>query len=316
MELHGSLSRLVSRFFPDPRAFLDLMTPWQALIVGEAALSHVLRDPTLCRSTFEIAVANHRYQPFVDNMLRLLASDSLISSHGEKPVPEDFPFNRHISRITDVHLTSGLLVTVYESCTPTASDVICGSWTTALMNFVSAYSFGCAYPRLTLNRLALLCDTRANAMCSADHDVDRHLRNLGFRFDTRALAWPLHLPDQGSTTNHLVHGCGSDIYVCPLQGRYFGDVGSLIVYHDGLSVDLALLRHLQVAPYGRMVSWRLPSSGTCKGLCKMKGNVLPPLIVTTLSEFVDDRSTYSKIDAQSGSTASSVVLNVPRRYSF
>ena len=292
-DIRGSLSRLVARFFPDPTAVMELMVPWGALVVGEAALSLILHNPNICLLTFELAVGSLYFQPFVNRLAQIISQGDCAISRLVEAAPEEFPYYRHITRIAKFCLTSGEVIVVYESITPSACDVVCAFWTTALMNFVTPHSLGCAYPRLTLNNYALQCDTRFEAMKQADHELQIRLVGHGFEFESRAHRWPVSAIEPSSTSPLTMDGCGRSMYVCPLQGRYFGDNGSFVLFYDGFSVDLDLLRDLRVAPYGPMTAWRIPSSGLCKNACIENDAVLPPFIVSMLVQFADDNSDYA-----------------------
>lgn len=158
-KLHSSLVILVAHFFPDPHTFLELLAPWGALIVGKAALSHMLQDLTVCRTLFEVAIGNLFFQPFVDSLARLFPPHSQLHTHLDKPSPQGFAFHHHITCMSEFHLVSGLVIVIYEFCTPSACDILSRSWTTALMNFVTGYTFGCAYPQLTFNKCTIICNT-------------------------------------------------------------------------------------------------------------------------------------------------------------
>ncbi|KAI1786382.1 hypothetical protein LXA43DRAFT_1099318 [Ganoderma leucocontextum] len=292
--LRNSLHALIGRFFPDPVAFLQMLAPWGALIVGEAALSHILHQPTVCETTFELAIGNLYFQPFLDCLSRILSYDTHISSLLVKPAPDGFPFHRHITRIAECRLASGLFVVLYESSSPSACDVVSGYWTTALMNFVTGFTLGCAYPRLTFNQLTLECDSRTASLAWWDYAMASRLKRLRFNTDVRCENWPLSARGPSSSYQPIVDACGKSMYVCPLQGRYFGDLGSLVLFYDGFCVDLGELRDLGVAPFGPMVAWRMPCTGTCKGGCVEKDPVLPPFVISMLTQFADDTSTFAR----------------------
>lgn len=287
-ELRSSLVTLVARFFPNPYDFINSLSPWGALIVGDAALSHVLHEPSMCNATFELAVGSTYFESFVDNMSRLFPVGSALESHIDRPAPDGFAFHRHITRISEFRLYPGLSVTVYESCMPSACDVVSGYWTTGLMNFVTGYTFGCAYPRLTLNNRALVCDTRVPWMGWSDYAIARRLASYGFETDRYPHKWALYARGPTSSTCPTIDGCGRSIYVCPQQGRFFGDPGSLVVFYDGLSIGLEGLRDLNVAPYGTMVTWRIPSSGPCTLNCLETDPAFIPFVVSIMSQFHED----------------------------
>ena len=103
-EIRSSLYRLIARFFPSPRAVLDVMTPWGALVVGEAALSHVLHDPSVCDTRLEFAIGNLFYTPFVDRLARLLP-DHAMASRVDKNAPSNLSKQMKVSRHTLASLT-------------------------------------------------------------------------------------------------------------------------------------------------------------------------------------------------------------------
>lgn len=284
-ELRSSLVALAARFFPDPHDFLDSLSPCGALIVSDAALSQVLHDPSLCNASFELAVGSVYFQAFVDNLEQLFPVGSTLESRMDRRTSDGFAYHRHVTRISEFRLYPGLFVTVYESCTPSACDVVSGYWTTGLMNFVTAYTFGCAYPRLTLNHRALMCDTRIPWMGWSDYDMGRRMIAHGFETECYPHKWPLYAREPSSSACPEIRRCGRSLFVCPLQGRFFGDPGSLVVFYDGLSLDLEALRDLNVAPYGIMVTWRLPTSGSCGENCLENDPALPPFSVSLMTQF-------------------------------
>ena len=293
--LRSTLHCLLSRFVPKLAYFLQILAPWGCLIVGEAALSHILHNPSICNASLELAIGNLYFQPFIHCLLRHLPYGTLLHSLKVAPAPDGFPFHRHITRYAEFRLTSGLFIVLYESSTPSACDVVSGYWSTALMNFVTGYTFGCAYPRLTFNQFSLICDSRTASMAWWDHDLALRLEHLNFFTDTR----PLVSPSSHGLSSILpaLDRCGKSMYVCPMQGRFFGDRGSLVLFYDGFCVDLVVLRELGVAPYGPMVTWRLPSTGTCDSNCLKYDKVMPPFIVSMLSMFAEETSGFARAHA-------------------
>ncbi|PIL31867.1 hypothetical protein GSI_06571 [Ganoderma sinense ZZ0214-1] len=325
LHLRKSLDTLLARFVPDPAALLDYLARWGGLIIGEAALSHILHNPSICKSTLELAVGNLVFNTFVRRLTRLLP----YGTHGvnlfEKPAPNAFPTLRHITRIAEFHLTSGLSVHVYESCSPSACDVVCGAWTTALMNFVTKSTFGCAYPRLTLNYCGILCDGRGEAKRWIDNCTHALLNASGFRFASSSDSWTLYSTGPYSTSVPIMVGCGRDLHVCPSQGRFFRDPGSLVVFFDGFFTNLRSLRLSYIAPYGPMTAWRIPTKPRSYCQCVMDSSVLPPLVVSIILHLVEDDYSSTPALAYVGSALpspqNSVKQNVHhilriRRYSF
>lgn len=288
-EVRHTLHILLARFTPNPMIFLKFLTRWGALVVGEAALSHVLHDPTLCDKNLELAVSNLVFEPFVRRLQELIPFGTHVLNSMDKPAPPSFPFLRHITRIAEFHLVTGKVIHVYESATPSACDVVSGAWTTALMNFVTASSFGCAYPRLTLNYQAILCDGRKEAMRWLDSTTHALLSSKGFDFRAYSPAWATFCTGPYSLSSPSIGGCGKLLHVCPAQGRYFGDPGSLVIFFDEFFVDLDTLRDMSIAPYGLMSAWRIPTKGTCEGRCAEDETVVPAFVISMPIQFMEDR---------------------------
>ena len=291
--LRRLLYTMVARFFPEPPRFVRALTRWGGLIVGEAALSLILNSSSLPTGvTLELAVGNLIFDKFLEHVTRLIPFGSHVITCTDKPSPPSFPTLRHITRIAEFYLTTGHIIHVYESSSPSACDVVCGAWTTALMNFVTASSIGCAYPRLTLNFHGLLCDGRTNAKRWLDNGTYDRMRKIGFRFTVYGPTWPSFIPSPYSVSLPSSVGCGKSFHVCPFQGRYFGDSGSLVVFFDGFFVDLGELRDLSIAPYGVMTAWRIPTNGTCQGRCIEDRSVVPAFVISMIIQFFEDRITY------------------------
>ncbi|PIL37750.1 hypothetical protein GSI_01444 [Ganoderma sinense ZZ0214-1] len=267
------------------------------------ALSHILHDPSICNRTLELATHNRvPLETFVQHIARpLLLSRHVVSVVQKTPLPP-FPTLRHIARIVEVRLASGLAIHVYASVTPAACDVVSGQWTTVLMNYVSERSFGCAYPRLTLRYRGLLCDGRFGPMRAEDRAAHDHLRARGVEFVLHSEAWPGPVYSMGpysespspflgpptATASGGGQGCGKTMHICPLQGRYFGDAGSLVVFYDGFLVSLAVLRDESVPPYGPMVAWRIPMTHECEGRCAVDESVLPAYVICEIVQLMDE----------------------------
>ena len=321
-DLRRFLHALILRFFPDPRAFLQQLTRWGAFIIGEGALSVVLHDSSICNNTLEIAVGSLVFDPFVHRLESLLPFGTHLSSLIEKPAPISFPSLRHITRIAEFQLKSGLIVEVYESTSPSACDVVCGAWTTALMNFVTEFSLGCAYPRLTLNYRGTLCDGRVQSTRWRDQCTHDGLMAKGFEFAHYSSTWSQHIAGPYVSSIVSMTGCRRDLYICPTQGRYFGDPGSLVLFFQGLFANMDIIRDSCVAPYGTMSAWRIPSKEECVSQCVKDASVVPPYVISLLIRFVEDtrfmeyrvnagEPSFTFLDAEAG-----VGTVIQRRRSF
>ncbi|KAM5542533.1 hypothetical protein V8D89_003992 [Ganoderma adspersum] len=295
-ELRHSLHTMLARFVPDPVAFLRYLTRWGAIIVGQAALSHILYDPSIFSRTLELATSNLVFENFVHGLDHRLHSGphAVGVNIVAKLAPPAWLSLRHITRITELELASGPVMHVYESATPSACDVVSGAWTTLLMNYVSESSFGCAYPRLKLNYRGLLCDGRIGCLRWLDQATHDHLRARGAEFIFHSLAWPgpsysmSPYSSSSSTSPPLAAPCGKTIHVCPFQGGYFGDPGSLVVFYDGFCVNLPLLRYTCAPPYGSMSAWRIAMKAMCAGQCAVDESVLPAYVTCIILQFMHD----------------------------
>ena len=91
-ELRRTLHSLLARFIPQPIAFLRYLTRWGALVIGVAALSHILLDPSLCKKNLKLAVGNLIFEPFTRVLVRLLSVDTGNVVRIDRPTPQSFPF--------------------------------------------------------------------------------------------------------------------------------------------------------------------------------------------------------------------------------
>ena len=61
--------------------------------------------------------------------------------------------------------------------------------------------------------------------------------------------------------------CFRQFYLCPSQGRYFGDRGSLVNFLDPISRGEDFCARRSIPPYGPMVVWRVLSNFDCERDC-------------------------------------------------
>lgn len=124
----------------------------------------------------------------------------------------------------------------------------------------------------------------------SDWEIANRLPNHGFEIGYNACHWYLYARGPCSSISSPIEGCGRSLYICLLQGRYFGDAGSLILFYDGLSLDLQELQDLGIPPYGLMVAWHMPCTGSCVANCIENDPVLPPFMVSMLTQSAVNRS--------------------------
>lgn len=286
-ELRRNRLDLLTRFLLDPDAFLNQLTLCGGMIVGEAALSYMLRDPDICFVTLEIAIGNTYFLCFTTLIRDLLEDDGSLQAAMLKTVPTDLAEQRNVSRVAEYRLRSGLVIIVYESATASACSVVAGMWTSALMNFVTEYTFGCAYPRLTLNLRGLLSGPRMETIGWTEFALISRLRQRGFDCRYSSSLWTSYEATGRPSGDLPLEGCGRMLYICPHQARYFGDPGSLVVVPDTLSVDPVFLRSRCIPPYGPMAAWRVSADSLCDSNCQEADPLLPPFALSMLSLFLD-----------------------------
>lgn len=93
--------------------------------------------------------------------------------------------------------------------------------------------------------------------------------------------------------------CWQHRHVCPSQGRFFGDAGSLVDFFDPLGGDEVLCSENRVPPFGPMVIWRLTSTFVCSLRCDILDDVIEGGVQT--------RPVF--IDARPASDLEEVILN-------
>ena len=77
--------------------------------------------------------------------------------------------------------------------------------------------------------------------------------------------------------------CWREHYLCPSQGRFFGDRGSFVDFFDPLRGGEEYCAQNNVAPFGPMVIWRVLSTFSCEGGCDIYNDAIdagvPPIPV-------------------------------------
>lgn len=283
--LGRSLRRLLSAYIPHVTPFLQLLTDHRAVVGGIVALAFVLRDEGLRGGPLQVYAAESMYQSFVDRLLLCPSNKPYIAVTGTGTPKAVVRSQREILEFMTVQFTGRPVVVIYRSASSTPISCIARAHSSALMNFVTAHSVGCAFPRSTLKRRSILCDFHLPNQSSTDIEVMDILLRNGFHFAISATAWPdVVTSDRPHTVENTVP-CVRVAFLCPLQGRYFGDAGSVVALVDPLGPELAGIRVLGVPPYGPMAAWRLATSFDCSIDCDEDDGVLDswltsaPLIV-------------------------------------
>ena len=272
----------ITPFFHSPCTFLRYLTKFRAIIAGASAVAFILRDRSIVSSTLEVYAASFWYGSLVARMSTCPSIAQLTEKISTHAMSNAYSSERDVRAYTVFHLKNQRRVIVYRSGAVGACSPLSRAVTTAHMLFITEHSFACAYPALTLRRRALLSDMRLNRMSSFDKSSFDHLLSVGFSFAVSPSAWPQYpttsenfpAPQDDDTLP-----CFRARYVCPFQGRYFGDPGSLLGLIDPLGDQASSLRRRSIPPFGPMVAWRLYSSFMCANTCDIHDTTLPDNII-------------------------------------
>lgn len=246
-----------------------------AIVGGLAALSFVLREPRLLPDVLDVYVSPLQG----DHLEQWLEEDEHLDIHSTATViwtsENRTCGSMYVSRTTTFPCpSSGRSIKIHTSTSHSPLEPIAGSPTTALANWVSAQVFACAYPALTLSRRALGC--RAVDHYAGLDTVYDTLRAHRFQIERDPSAWPEWRTLVSPASSPRLRPCLRAFYLCPSQGRYFGDAGSLVNVFDHLRCDHALLRAAHHAPYGIAVAWRMWCDRIpCNGRCAFHDPLLP-----------------------------------------
>lgn len=272
-------------FVSHPEAILAFITQSKAVIRGEFALAFLLREPGFSPTRLDIYVGESMFSRMVQQALHdpsiafHLVFEHFLMSTGA------FAHTRDIRRSAMFHTLKGGRVYIHESVTVSPLSPITRTWCTGLTNFLTEFSYGCAYPGLTFNRECLLSDFLTEGMHPDDFDTMSQMTNIGFVFVNH----PTQLPRYGHVTDipedQDEYRCMARQYICPGQARYFGDRGSFIVFFDPLENHVWIAASRSVAPFGHMGVWRLWNSGACAEGCLHKDNILPRGVIAMPSVF-------------------------------
>ncbi|KAI0698723.1 hypothetical protein C8Q76DRAFT_633771 [Earliella scabrosa] len=279
--LRRALHRIISPFFSHPLVFLEHLSQSRAVIGGIVALSFVLRDPYLRSDVLQLYAGCGWYNTFVDKLVNCGSNARDIDRYHTPSVLPSFTTERDIHSQTVLQLKNGRRIVIYRAKTASACSPVCRSPFSVFNTFVTEHSFGCGYPRLTLQRRSILSDLRLGYMDSDDEYLFDLLCRSGFTFAVSPTAWSefrrsVLLPVRANS-----HLCARQWNVCPMQGRYFGDKGSFVDFLDPLSPTLPVVRSMGIPPFGPMVAWRLHTSLECAELCDVRDPVLHEWLVST-----------------------------------
>ncbi|PIL31874.1 hypothetical protein GSI_06578 [Ganoderma sinense ZZ0214-1] len=272
--LRRTLTNRLRAFVPSPHAFVDLVTSHGGIFGGEVALSFFLRLDSYRPSFVEIYSSNYNYEKLCEAILDDPSISARIKTHSFFTNTHSHAIHRLVASSLNIHLSNGLSILVHQSYTCSPFAPMSRTPSTALSNFVSRYSFGCSHPGLTLARRALLADKVTPSFTPYDSATFERLLSHNFSISVSPSAWPEYrrVFEDGSLWTPEV--CWREKFLCPNQGRFFGDKGSLVGYFDPLGGDKGRCVKGQLAPFGPMLIWRIMTTFECGDGCEYLDEVL------------------------------------------
>ena len=272
--LRRSLTAEIETVVPYPHTLLDVVTKHGAVFGGELALSFILRADDYHPSNLEIFSSNFHFDQLCSDIVNAPKLCTTVANHHLLQCTVFDTMRRHIAQTLVVSLTNGSKIYIHRSYTCSPTDPIARSSCTALSNFVTSYGFGISHPTLTLTRRALLADEDIPYMLPNDVIVFNRLLSFKFSLAVSPTAWPEFRRHMDGETLRSAEECWRRAYICPKQGRYFGDPGSLVGFLDPLSGDEERCMTKGVAPFGAMVLWRIMSTFECEDGCAYMDEIL------------------------------------------
>ena len=274
--LKRTLTILLNPFLSQPVALLDLISRYGAVIGGEVALAFILRHRLFQPHTLEIFTGTSMYQLLCREILSDPRIVPDITGLAVTILPHPHNLQRDILETTHIHLRAARTLYIHRSSTLSPLSPIARSICTAMVNFVTPHCFGCAYPRLTLDDKALLSDLSESSMSDFDASLMLRLVEQGIDVSIDPATWKQYRTwSPTPTLADSTKACWRSHYICPEQGRFFGDQGSLIDFIDPLGTPTAALRGRGLPPFGTSVIWRLSSLYRCPLSCEAHDSTLP-----------------------------------------
>ena len=287
-ELRRSLERLLLDFVPSPPALLEQLTRSRGLLSGELAICYMLRDASINARSLDIYVGSIWFDTFADSFddspeLSGYQVGCTMTTHANQHIQA-----RHVTDTLEISLSNGNIITIHAAASPSACHAIACSPSSLGTTFITESSLAMAYPRLTLSRRAIVCWDLLAEGSTSELDMYSHLEENGFSFEEDPSVWTEYSGGPCSGVCLSPFDCLRSFYICPQQGRYFGDGGSLVCFMDTLSVDVAQLKDRSMPPYGIMAVWRLPLNVICDARCDVSDDLLAPGVIATSIMFQNE----------------------------
>ncbi|EIW60985.1 uncharacterized protein TRAVEDRAFT_46218 [Trametes versicolor FP-101664 SS1] len=248
--------KLLLRYTNNPDRLWGHLDETRAVVGGFAALRFMLRIPHVHSDPLDIYVSRMEGA----RLVQILEEDETLDydvqavrDHKDDAVILD----RGVARTTTFASPSGGVINVHTSLSISSVDPIAMTGISALINWVSPFAFACGYPMLTLRRLSL-----GGAPQQADvrvYTLYHQLYLMGFQIASEPSAWPEYAAFVTTQPIYFHHTCLRHHYVCPGQGRFFGDVGSMVTVFDLIHTDHQELKRNHRHPVSLTLGEQPPS---------------------------------------------------------
>lgn len=278
--LRNDRYQLLLHYVPNPEELWQCLDETCAVVGGMAALHFLLRSPTTLPPILDLYASSlhgERLEQLLEENLDLHLT--AIERDADR-------LGRHVAKASTFTISAGRFITVHTSVSVSAFDPIAISPTTAMINWVSHHAFACAYPTLTLQHRALGPLAKQSDLTLLA--LYRHLDDLQFCVTSEPASWPEYGERVPPPLAEWRQPCLRQWFVCPSQGRFFGDAGSLLTLFDLLQADLVSMRQHQQPPFGITVAWRMSTSRRpCDGPCTFLDPLVPEGLLTVPALIVD-----------------------------
>lgn len=258
----------------NPDALWQHLRNAKAVVGGLAALSFILRDPSIRTTTVDVYVCNTEGDALEDLIAKDASLQLTLQQSHDWNVNDTHVDSNNVLRTTTYAAASGTTMKIHTSRTLSPLTPIATACTTALMNWVSRDAFACAYPALTDNRRAL------GSLPYGHHHTTQLLFNRlllhGFSMKTHTAQWEDYANTLPPSVEPDRYPCARALYLCVDQGRFFGDQGCMVAVFELFSNSRRKLQADQQPPYGIGAAWRLITTHRpCNGPCVTRDPVLP-----------------------------------------
>lgn len=273
--------KLLLHYVPNPEVLWSCMDETHAVVGGRSALVFLLRAQDALPATLDLYVPSLEG----DRLVQLLEEE--VDLHLTSVEETQDRLQRHVVKASTFTVSAQRFITVHTSRSISALDPIVLSPLTALINWVSPHGFACGYPALTLRRRTLAPPLRRH-----DWDLRAYYRQVGdlqFKVASDPASWEDYAARVPQPSDPAWGACFRQWFVCPAQGRFFGDAGSVVTVFDLLNANHSSMKQRHQHPYGVTVAWRLiPSRRPCNGPCSMLDPIMPESLLSIPAIIVGD----------------------------